>query len=1025
MMGGVSMKLSFAGLVLLWTGQCLAVEWNDLNTLQVNREPPRASMMVYPGTEQAMELDRTTSPWFKPLNGDWKFHWVKMQAKRPLVFFRPDFDVGGWKSIPVPSNWEMHGYGLRWYTNEPYPFKNDPPHAPVDWNPVGSYRRDFDVPKAWDGRETYIVFDGVDSAFYLWVNGERVGYSQGSRTPAEFNITEYLRPGQNVLAVQVYRWCDGSYLEDQDFWRLSGIYRDVYLWSTARSHIRDLTIVTDLDDQYKDAELKVDVDLLGQGTVEVDLFDAAGKKLLSHPETRITNPEKWTPETPTLYTVLVTLKDEAGKTVEVIPQRVGFREVEVKDGRFRLNGIPVLIKGVNRHEHHADTGHTVDRESMIRDIQLLKENNFNAARAAHYPNQPMWYDLCDEYGIMVWDEANLESHGVGYGPKSLAKQPEWKDAHLDRVQRMVERDKNHPSIITWSMGNEAGDGENFAACFQWIKENDPTRPVHYERTEEPHANSDIMNHMYRSSDVIREYVESGDPRPYIICEYMHSMGNSTGGAKAYWDLFYEDNTAQGGFVWDWMDQGMRQPVPAEFRKNIGAGPVKDTFFAYGGWWEDAVNLRHFGNFCMNGLIDAEQNPHPGLFAMKYLHRNAHVKPVDLEGGIVSIKNWYDHSRLGDLVSGHWKIEADGTAVAEGEIPGLDIAPHAERTINLPLPSVVPEGGKEYFLTLEFRARENYSPLVRPGHLLAWDQFKLPFNKPAPTVFRSGALRISETVGSIVVSGKDFNVAFDRSAGAMTSFQTEGRELIESGGVPCLSRVKVDNELRQTPKPSPAWETAADHAVVESVKVAEADGRVVVVVQKTLPTVKVGQTTEYTVFGNGEVMVEAIFNLEQAPESLTPPLRVGMEWAIPAQFNNMEWFGRNGETHADRAFEPIGLWSGTVDAQWTEYSRPQENGNKTDVRWVSFTAESGSGLLVQAGGPPLGIGARRYGASTMRDSKYSFQMERSTNIILNIDTAQSGVGGINSWRATPLESYRLTEREYRYSYRLIPIVLPFD
>ncbi len=1004
-------------------------EWNNIEVLQVNREEPHATLMVYPDAKAAKKYDRTSSPWFQSLNGQWKFNWIRKPSDRPVDFFKPSFDVSGWGTIPVPSNWEMEGHGLKIYTNIKYPFKMDPPNAPTDWNPVGSYRREFEVSKDWNGREIYITFDGVQSAFYLWINGKKVGYSQGSRTPAEFNITPYLKPGKNVLAAEVYRWSDGSYLEDQDFWRLSGIYRDVYLWSTARSHIRDFSVVTDLDDQYKDAVLKVHAEVLNPaGPVEVQLLDPAGKEIGSAVapgapsvalEIPVKAPAKWSAESPILYMALITLKDAAGKTLEVIPQRVGFREAAIINSRFCINGVPVLIKGANRHEHHADTGHVVDRASMLRDIQLLKENNFNAVRTCHYPNMPMWYDLCDEYGILLWDEANIESHGVGYGPETLANQPEWKAAHLDRIQRMVGRDKNHASVITWSMGNEAGDGMNFAAGYQWLKENDRTRPVHYERAKSG-ENTDIINDMYAPSDKIRKYAESDAVKPYIICEYMHAMGNSNGGAKEYWDLFYEDNLAQGGFVWDWMDQGIRTPVPDEFRKNIGKGPVQKTFFAYGGFFEEPVGVYNDGNFCMNGLINAEQVPHPATYAMKYLQRNVHVAPIDLADGKVKIKNWFDHSALGDQVSGHWKIEANGKVVKDGTIKELDIAPHAEKTVSLGLPAIEPEAGVEYFLAVEFRAKKGYHPLVDIGHLLAWDQFKLPMEKEAVLASADGAVSCRESATAIVLSGKDFEVVFDKASGAMASYRANGNELIAAGGRPELSRAQNDNERRQKIKPVPELDVAGANAVLDKLAVEQVDGAVRVAVQKILPDVRAGFAAVYTVQPDGEVVVEAAFDFSEMPEFQRPPLRVGMEWQIPGAFGNIAWFGRGGETYAGRDFEPVGLFQGTVDGQWTDYSRPQENGNKTGVRWVTLTDKKGKGLLVAAEGAPLGIGARFYDQQTMRESDYGFQMERSDNIYLNIDAAQSGVGGINSWNAFPLEKYRLNGTTYSCTYRLLPI-----
>ena len=1006
-----------------------AVEWDDLNVLQINREQPHATMMVFPDAKTALKAksDRTQSPWFQSLNGEWKFNWVKKPADRPVDFYKPSFDVSNWGTIPVPANWEIEGHGLRIYSNIPYPFKKNPPHAPHDWNPVGSYRRSFEVPEEWSGRETLITFDGVQSAFYLWINGQKVGYSQGSRTPAEFNITKYLKPGKNVLAAEVYRWSDGSYIEDQDFWRLSGIYRDVYLWSTAKSHIRDFTVVTELDSQHENATLKVAAEILNPaGSIEVALFDPSGKAIakIDLPAATQTNmkialrdPVKWSAESPALYTALLSLKDASGKTIEVIPQRVGFRTVEVKNRRFRVNGVPVLIKGVNRHEHQANTGHTIDRASMIRDIQLLKENNFNAVRTCHYPNMPMWYDLCDEYGIMLWGEANIESHGMGYGPASLAKQPEWKAAHLDRVQRMVGRDKNHASVITWSMGNEAGDGENYAACYKWIKANDPTRPVHYERTAKGDANTDIVNKMYSTANKIRKYAESDKEKPYIICEYMHAMSNSNGGAKEYWEVFYGDNLAQGGFIWDWMDQGLRTPVPEKFKNNIGKGPVKETFFAYGGWFEDAAKVHHDGNFCMNGLINAEQIPHPGAYALKYLQRNVHVSAVDLSAGEIKIKNWFDFTPLGANISGEWKVEADGKKIGGGKIPIAGIAPHTEKTVSLKLPSITPEAGKEYFLTVEFRATNEYHPLVKKGHLLAWDQFKLPMSKAAVAKVSNKPVKIDQSAEKITVSGDGFEVIFSKASGTMLSFKAGGHDLIAGGGYPELSRAQVDNERRQRPKPNPAWDTTGRKAKPESVTAAMEGKAAKITVVKNLPDVKGTFKSIYTISGDGDVLVEADYDFQQTPKKMLPPLRVGMEWIIPAAFKKITWFGRGGETYSDRNFEPIGLFTGSVDEQWIDYSRPQANGNKTDVRRVSLTDAAGNGLLVTAVSAPLQVAARHYSTATMRDNDYSFQMERSANIFLNIDAAQCGVGGINSWGSIPLTKYRLTKKNYSYAYRM--------
>jgi len=1007
--------------------------WNNLDILQENREPSRATMMVYQSPEAALAYDRNKSTWFQSLNGSWSFKWVRSPADRPVGFEAVDYDTDGWDQIDVPSNWEIKGYGLPIYTNEKYPFEKNPPHAPTDWNPVGSYKRTFELPAAWKSRVTRIVFDGVSSAFYLWVNGQKVGYSQGSRTPAEFDITSYLKKGENSLAVEVYRWSDASYLEDQDFWRLSGIFREVYLWSTPETHIRDFTVVTDLDAQYEHAKLQVDVELLKpQGEIELSLLDAAGQQVVSatyksqadvSAVMEVKNPLKWTAEYPHLYTLLMTLRDEQGDVLELIPQRVGFREVSIEDGRYRLNGEPLLIRGVNRHEHDPDTGHVVDRAAMLRDIQLLKENNFNAVRTAHYPNMPAWYDLCDEYGILVWDEANIESHGMGYWKHCLAKQPEWIPAHVDRVERVLERDKNHPSIVAWSMGNESGDGEAFRVCMEWMKANDPTRPVHYERTEDELGwpNTDIVNNMYDSADKIAAYLDGDDPRPYIICEYMHAMGNSIGGADKYWDIFYADNRAQGGFVWDWMDQGVRLPIPDAYKQQIGVGPVKRTFFAYGGYVEEAAGVHHDGNFCMNGLLDADQQPRPTLGAMKYLQRGIHVRVKDISAGQFEIMNWYDHGYADDLVQGSWKVEQAGEVLASGTLGDLKLGPRERKLVQLDIPAALLEQGKERFILFEFKARSSYHPLVREGHLLAWDQFALNSVEPCHGRADKEIIRVTDSTDQIVLQSDKIEAVFDRALGQLITYRFDGKEMLKRGAMAQFSRPQNDNERRQKPRPYAALDQAGEVAELSSITVSKQDHAVEVLIKKTLPTLRAGWVERYTVYGTGEVVVEAAVDFQYTPDFVLPPLRVGMEWMIPAAFSNMKWYGRKGETHKGRAFEPVGVFSSSVDDTWVEYSRPQANGNKTGVRWSMFTDAKQDGLLIAGLNQPLGLLARFYDMETMRQSKYSFEMERSEAIHLYVDAVQAGVGGINSWGATPIAENQLLERYYEYGYRMVPVV----
>ena len=599
-MYGVAMGV----LLMVMSASSLAVpDWENEQVIGINKETPRNTSMPYSSFKKAVAGDRLNSEWAILLNGDWKFHWSPDPDSRPVDFYKSDYNVRKWNTIPVPSNWQMQGYGIPLYTNMAYPFQKDPPRVmgtpPAhftnfkDRNPVGSYRHTFSIPSNWKGRQVFIVFDGVDSAFYLWINGQKVGYSQDSRTPAEFNITKYLKSGKNTLAAEVYQYSDGSYLEDQDFWRLSGIYRNVYLYAAAPLRIRDFFVKTDLDEQYKDAALTVEAEVFNYTdktipyALSAELLDTKGKSVAVitvnntaaaagankvNPSVKIANPAKWSAEAPTLYTLVLSLNDDKGKAIEHLSARIGFRKSEIKDGQLLVNGKPIYIKGVNRHEHDPDTGHTISRESMIRDILLMKQHNINTVRTCHYPDMPEWYELCDEYGLYIIDEANIESHGMGYGPESLAKQPSWLNAHMARTQAMVERDKNHPCVIIWSLGNEAGDGPNFQATSAWIKQRDPSRPVHYEQAgQRPHT--DIVCPMYASIEHLVRYAEQEQTRPLIQCEYAHAMGNSVGNLQDYWDAIESHKHLQGGSIWDWVDQGIRKKAQSTYRVRESAAKL--------------------------------------------------------------------------------------------------------------------------------------------------------------------------------------------------------------------------------------------------------------------------------------------------------------------------------------------------------------------------------------------------------------------------------------------------------------------
>ncbi len=1008
-------------------------DWENPEMIGRNKEAPHATLIPFTDAASARSRDRTASPWFRSLNGDWSFHWSPNPSERPVDFYRPDFDVSKWDLIPVPANWQLEGYGYPIYTNIAYAWGDpDPPHVPHDFNPIGSYRRTFEVPDDWQGRQVLLHFAGVDSAFYLWVNGESVGYSQGSRTPAEFNITPFLKPGENTLAAEVYRYSDGSYLECQDFWRISGIYRDVFLFSVDDLDIRDVKVDTLLDEDYRDAQLELEISVrnfsdneLG-AAIQIDLLDAQGEPILEASETRgrvaggrqtivfssdtVVDPLKWSAEEPNLYTLLLTLKDEAGSVIEVVSFRIGFRSSEIKGGQLLVNGLPILLKGTNRHEHDPDTGHVISRESMIQDILLMKRHNLNAVRTSHYPDVTGWYELTDEYGLYVIDEANIESHGIGYDPdKTLGNKPEWQKAHLDRIVSMVERDKNHPSVIIWSMGNEAGDGVNFHAASDWIHERDPSRPVHYERAEmEPHT--DIYAPMYASVEEIIEYAENHDDRPLILCEYTHAMGNSNGGVKEYWDAIYKYPQLQGGFVWDWVDQGLRKEVP---------GKPGDTFFGYGGDFEPE-GVYHDDNFCMNGLVSADRTPHPGLYEMKKVYQYVRTTALDLAAGRFLIENLYDFQSL-DFVDATWTLKGDGETLAEGALPALEIAPGRSMTVTVPYGAITPAPGVEYWLNFSYHLR-NDAPWADAGHEVAWEQFQLPFGAPeqAMDIADMPELQLEETKESVVVTGDGFTATFDLAAGTLDSFRHGDMETIQSGPRPHFWRAPIDNDRGNSlPERSADWKAASGNWVVESAEVAQTAPSVVeVTIRGSLPEVESTNEVVFTVFGNGEIQVDHSFR--PGRNDLPEMPRFGMQMTVPADLDFMAWYGRGPhESYWDRKTgAAVGVYSGSVEEQYFDYSEPQENGNKTDVRWVALTQQDGRGLEA-AGMPLLSVSAHFYTTEDMEQAKHKHEMERRDFVTLNLDYRQTGVGGEDSWGARPLPQHILNPEAFTYSFRLRP------
>ena len=1015
-------------------------DWEDPTVIGLNKEPGHCTLMPYADVESALECRRETSPFYRSLNGKWKFNWVNKPADRPVDFYQPNYDVSGWDEIPVPSNWQMHGYGRPIYLNMTYPFPANPPHIPHSYNPVGSYRREFTIPETWDGREVFLHFDGVKSAFYLWINGAKVGYSQGSMTPAEFNVTKYLQPGKNIVAAEVYRWSDGSYLEDQDMWRLSGIYRNVYLFATPKVHMRDFFVRATLDEQYSNGVLMIrpklatyaDANVRGW-TVQAQLYNDQKKAVLAEPlsiatrrilgerypqrdnvpfalmEAKIDSPKKWSAEAPNLYTLVLTLNDDEGNVVEAQSCKVGFRKVEIADGQLIVNGQSVKLFGVNRHEHDPDHGRAIPRGRMVQDIKILKQNNINAVRTSHYPDDPRWYELCDEYGIYLIDETNLETHGQG---GLLSNTPIWSNAFVDRAIRMVERDKNHPSVIIWSLGNESGCGPNHAAMAAWIHDYDPTRPVHYEGAvgdpKDPYY-VDMRSRMYaRIGQIVRMATDPRDDRPMVLCEYAHAMGNSVGNLKEYWDAIRNHRRLIGGFIWDWADQGLR--------KYTDDGQM---FWAYGGDYGDNPND---GNFCCNGLVQPDRKPNPSLAEVKKVYQRIHVAPVDPLKGLFSVANEYDFISL-DFAGITWELIADGQVLQSGQLAPLSVAPKASREIKLPLAEPDVPAGAECWLKIAFVLAGDASWAQR-GHVVAWDQFPVAFDVPAPVVADLRLMpevELSQQDDTYTVTGEGFKVTIGGRSGAIESLTLDDTELIVAPLVPNFWRAPIDNDNgNRMPRRQGAWRQAGAKRTVDAVRAEQMAPQVVrVAVEATLP---VGNETRllttYDIYGTGDIVIAA--DVFPAGNDLPDLPRFGMQMAIGGQFSTMTWLGRGPhENYWDRKTgAALGLYSGPVAEQGHAYVRPQENGNRADVRFLTMTDEDGAGLLA-VGMPLLNVSAWPYSMEDLEKATHINELPHRDFVTVNLDYKQMGVGGDDSWGARPHPEYTLPAQPYGYRFRIKP------
>ena len=986
---------------------------------------------AYSSSEEAAKADKENSSNFMTLNGIWKFNWVKNADARPTDFYRTDYNDKGWGQMKVPGVWEMNGYGDPIYVNVGYAwrsqYKNNPPYVPIENNHVGSYRKEIIIPAEWSEKEIFAHFGSVTSNMYLWVNGKYVGYSEDSKLEAEFNLTKYLKPGKNLIAFQVFRWCDGTYLEDQDFFRYSGVGRNCYLYSRNKKYIQDIRVTPDLDSNYTNGTLNVALNLNGSGTVELNLTDPAGKSVATAQVNGngqksvvmdVSNPEKWTAETPNLYTLTATLKN-GSNTLEVIPVKVGFRKIELKGGQILVNGQPVLFKGADRHEMDPDGGYVVSRERMLQDILRMKQLNINAVRTCHYPDDNLWYDLCDQYGIYVVAEANIESHGMGYGKETLAKNPSYKKAHMERNQRNVQRGYNHPSIIFWSLGNEAGYGPNFEQCYTWIKNEDKTRAVQYEQAG-TNEFTDIFCPMYYDYDACKKYSEGNIDKPLIQCEYAHAMGNSQGGFKEYWDLIRKYPKYQGGFIWDFVDQ-------SNHWKNKDGIDI----YGYGGDFNkyDASD----NNFNDNGLISPDRRPNPHAHEVGYFYQSIWTTPGDLSKGEIKV---YNENFFRDLSAYYmeWQLLATGEVMQTGVVQDLNVAPQQTATLKLNLNTEKICPCKELLLNVTYKLKAAET-LMPAGSTVAYDQLTIrPYTAKALELKNQKASNLDIVVPVIkdndhnylIVEGENFIIEFNKHNGYLSRYEADGMQLLNPGAqlTPNFWRAPTDNDYGAGLQHRYAvWKNPG--LKLTSLKQSIENEQAIVQAEYEMKAVKGKLFLTYVINNEGAVKVTQKMEAGKE-EKVSDMFRFGMQMQMPENFNEVEYYGRGPvENYADRNHSTlIGKYRQTVAEQFYPYIRPQETGTKTDLRWWRVLNISGNGLQF-VGDAPFSASALNYSIESLddgvqKDQRHSPEVAKAPFTNLCIDKVQMGLGCVNSWGTLPLEKYLVPYQDYEFSFILTPV-----
>ncbi|WP_302576695.1 glycoside hydrolase family 2 TIM barrel-domain containing protein [Phocaeicola barnesiae] len=1075
--------------------------WKDIQTVSVNREAPRSAFMTYADREQAATMKYEQSPYYQLLNGTWKFYYVDSYKQLPEDITSTT-SLDGWKDIQVPGNWEVQGFGTAIYTNHGYEFqpRNPQPPALPEQNPVGVYRREITVPADWDGRDIYLHIAGAKSGCYVYVNGKEVGYNEDSKNPAEYLINDYLQPGKNVLTLKIFRWSTGSYLECQDFWRMSGIERDVFLYSQPKASVNDFRITSTLDDTYKNGIFRLAIDLKNHQTntanlaVSYTLVDKDGKTVSESEQTvsvpsdklstvnfqqQLPDVQTWTSEAPNLYKLFMTVK-ENGKVTEVIPYHVGFRRIEIKEidqkagnGKnyvvLLVNGQPIKLRGVNIHEHNPETGHYVPEELMRKDFELMKRHNINTVRLCHYPQDRRFYELCDEYGLYVYDEANIESHGMYYDLRkggTLGNNPEWLKPHMYRTINMFERNKNYPSVTFWSLGNEAGNGYNFYQTYLWVKEADKdimNRPVNYERAQWE-WNSDMYVPQYPSAGWLEQIGQRGSDRPVAPSEYAHAMGNSTGSLWDQWKAIYKYPNLQGGYIWDWVDQGI-------LTHDENGRP----FWAYGG--DFGTNMPSDGNFCCNGIVSPDRTLHPAMNEVKYAHQYVGFEPVDLSKGIFKVQNRYYFTNLKKYMI-TYQVKANDKVIRNGKV-SLDIAPQGSQELTVNVNGLEPKVGTEYFVNFSVTTTEP-EPLVPVGYELAHEQFRLPIEPIARTFATDGpALKCSTDGNLLKVSSSRLNFVFDKESGIVTSYKVKGTEYFDKGfGIqPNFWRAPNDNDYgSQEPKRLQIWkQSSKDFRVVEATL--DMDGKDAVLKATYLLAAGNLYIATYRIHPSGVVKADYTFTstemeanktelseatlmatftpgndaLRKESSKLVVP-RIGIRFRLPVHMNQVTYFGRGPEeNYIDRNNGTlVDLYKNTADNMYFPYVRPQENGHHTDTRWLSL-GKKGKGLTIYADNT-IGFNALRNSVedfdgeeATHRDYQWNNRdaeelkhdvatakniKPRQTHINditprdfveVCVDMKQMGVGGYDSWGAIPDPQYLLpANKEYQWGFTIVPM-----